>query len=149
MSTSYKIKYKFLEEFNLLVEHHSGNVKLETVIESRVRLSELNKLNTESKFLIDLRESHFSNDIDKVKEFVVYLNDNFASLLKNQIVFITEEANQLAMATLFKMYQKDKARNIHVFSSLDYALLWLKVDVDIADMEIMIKEKMETLPSYS
>ncbi len=136
---NYIIQYKFVNDFNLIVEKHIGYVQLDVLKDSIKLLSSKKEFSINANYLIDLRESGFSMNIDKVKEFVNFLDENYSGALENRIAMIADESDQVAMATLFKMLQPRTSRNVHVFSTLEYALLWLNVDLEERRMEQIIE----------
>ena len=122
-----------------MVEKHSGIIRLDILIKSVEALSTMDEFSNKANFLIDLRTSKFSKNIGKVKDFVIYMEENFPVLLNNKIALLTEESDQVAMATLFKMLQPRVSKNIHVFSTLDYATLWLNIEIPRYELEEIVK----------
>ncbi len=147
MSGSYLIHFAFLNEYNLIVEKHTGVIQLEVLVKFMNELSLKDEFSSKANFLIDLRPSKVSVDIEKVKEFNVFIRENFSSSLENKIAFIADESEQVAVATLFKILQPGVARNIHVFSTLEYALLWLNVDLKEQEMEAKINSSQSFVHS--
>ncbi len=139
MGEGYVVCYKYLKEYNLMVEKHSGIIRLDILIKSVEALSTMDEFSNKANFLIDLRTSKFSKNIGKVKDFVIYMEENFPVLLNNKIALLTEESDQVAMATLFKMLQPRVSKNIHVFSTLDYATLWLNIEIPRYELEEIVK----------
>ncbi|GAF04721.1 hypothetical protein [Saccharicrinis fermentans] len=127
MSEFYKVQYRFLKDYHLVIKKHIGLIELDKLIRSTEMLCLKKEFSEKTNFLIDLRAARFSKDVEKVKDFVVFLNDSFPFVLNNKIAFITEESDQVAMATLFKMFQSKLARNIQVFNAPEFAFLWLNI----------------------
>ncbi len=140
MKKDFRVKYKFVEEFNLIVEKHIGAVDLSILIKSMEILSSKREFSVHANYLIDLRATQFNMDIDRVKQFVKFVEEKFPEALKNRIALIADESDQVAMATLFKMLQSENSQNIHVFSTLEYALLWLNIEAKEDQMEKMIED---------
>ena len=138
MGDVYTIQYRYVEEFGLIVEKHVGAVRLEVLVKSMGILASKKEFVEGSSFLVDLRATRFNLNIERVKEFVEYMERNFPEALMRKIALIADESDQVAMATLFKMLQGNNSKNIHVFSTLEYALLWLNVESDVTKMERLI-----------
>ncbi len=149
MKETYTVQFKLISEYNLVVQKHIGLVELNKLIHLTEILCAKEEVTAKKNFLIDLRASKFSKDIAKVKDFVFFLRENFPAILTNKLALLADESDQVAMATLFKMYQPGVARNIHIFSSLEYAFLWLNIEMSNSDLEELIRcAKTIEYPEY-
>jgi len=120
--------YRILPDKNLVIEYHSGVLKVEDYIEFK------KKLHTDPLFKADLKHFiHHKNVVFNTKpadivHFTKYIN-SVAELLGNRkVALVTDTPNQVVSTTMYKMMQKNPTQTVDVFSTLESGLNWLDVD---------------------
>lgn len=122
--------YIILKEYNLLIEHHSGKLDLESYINfvKGTTLDPLFSLNM--NYLIDLSNVVVTASVDDIRVYNNFTEDNFKTERKRRVAFVTDTPNQLVFSTLFKDSNTQKLKEIEVFSTTKVAINWLNINVN-------------------
>jgi len=125
-------KYEFLilSELGTVVFRSRGKIDLMKLIRRMELLKVENDFQEDFNFFIDLRNVEYQKNSESVKLFAEYIQSNFASSLKRRIAFITSTLDQIAMASMFKMYQENNLKNIRVFCDIEDAIIWVNESID-------------------
>lgn len=97
-----KSNYKTLKEHNLIVEHHSGNLDLDSYINFVTRTTHDPLFSPNMNHLIDLRNVVITASIDDVGKYNTFTEDKFRPERKKKVAIVTETPNQIVFSTLFK-----------------------------------------------
>jgi hypothetical protein len=122
--------YLILKKHNLLIEHHSGNLDLESYINfvKETTLDPLFSLNM--NYLIDLSNVVVTASIDDIRKYNNFTEVNFNTERKRRVAFITNSPNQMVFSTLFKDSNTQKLKEIEIFSTTKVAMNWLNLNVN-------------------
>lgn len=131
--------YIILKEFNLLIECHSGNLDLDSYIDF-VKKTTLDPLFSKNmNYFIDLSDVVITASIDDIKIYNNFTEDHFQSDRKRRVALLTSSPNQMVFATLFKESNKQKLKEIEIFSTQESALEWLNSSLDkIEILDILV-----------
>lgn len=125
-----KSNYIILKECNLLIEHHSGKLDLESYINfvEGTTLDPLFSLNM--NYLIDLSNVVVTASVDDIRKYNDFTEDNFKTERKRRVAFVTDTPNQMVFSTLFKDSNTQKLKEIEIFSTTKVAINWLNLNVN-------------------
>jgi hypothetical protein len=127
--------YKILKEHNLLIEHHYGNLDLESYINFVTRTSNDPLFSLNMNYLIDLCNVVVTASIDDIRKYNDFTEDNFKCERKKRVALLTNSPNQMVFATLYKNSNKQKLKAVEVFSTTIAAIEW--VDSNLNKNEIL------------
>jgi len=138
--------FKIIPEKRLILEVHAGLTNLESSIAIKKEEVQHELFSSEYNILTDVRALRFNinqRDAHGLFEYVSGRPDITSN--KRKVAFLTSESEQVAIATIYKMLHKEDHHRIHVFSTLEYALLWLGTDwseEQIADELMGLRKKL-------
>lgn len=122
--------YIILKEQNLLIEHHSGNLDLDSYINFVTRTSNDPLFSLNMNYYIDLSNVVVTASIDDIRKYNDFTEDNYKCEIKRRVALVTNTPNQMVFATLFKNSNTQKLKEIEVFSTKESAFDWLKSSLD-------------------
>lgn len=122
--------YIILKEQNLLIEHHSGNLDLDSYINFVTRTSNDPLFSLNMNYYIDLSNVVVTTSIDDIRKYNDFTEDNYKCEIKRRVAMVTNTPNQMVFATLFKNSNTQKLKEIEVFSTKESAFDWLKSSLD-------------------
>lgn len=117
--------YIILKEHNLLIEHHTGNLDLESYINfvTSTTLDPLFSKNMNN--FIDLSNVVVTASIDDIVKYNDFTENNFKCDRKKRVALVTNSPNQMVFATLFKNGNTQKLKEIEIFSTNESAIQWI------------------------
>ena len=121
--------FKIIPEKRLILEVHAGLTNLEASIAIKKEEVQHELFSSEYNILSDVRALRFNinqRDAHGLFEYVSGRSDITSN--QRKVAFLTSESEQVAIATIYKMLHKEDHHRYHVFSTLEYALLWLGTD---------------------
>lgn len=125
-----KSNYKFLKEYNLTVEYHSGKLDLDSYINFVTRTIHDPLFSPNTNYLIDLRNVVVITSIDDISKYNDFIEDNLKCERKRKIALLTETPNQMVFSTIFKNNNTQKLKEIEVFSTPFAATEWLNSNLN-------------------
>lgn len=141
-----KSNYIILQDFNLLIECHAGNLDLKSYIDfvKRTTLDPLFSKNM--NYFIDLCNVVVTASLDDIRLYNNFTEENFQSDRKRRVALLTNSPNQMVFATLFKNSNTQKLKEIEIFSTKESAFNWINSSLDkeeILNIFSSIKEYSE------
>jgi len=81
-------------------------------------------------YYIDLSNVVVTASIDDIRKYNDFTEDNYKCEIKRRVSLVTNTPNQMVFATLFKNSNRQKLKEIEVFSTKENAFDWLKSSLD-------------------
>ncbi|MDO9273919.1 MAG: hypothetical protein Q7T92_00030 [Lutibacter sp.] len=137
-----KSNYIILKEHNLLIEHHSGNLDLDSYINFVTRTSNDPLFSTNMNYLIDLSNVVVTSSLDDIYKYNTFTEDKFKSVRKRKVAMVTNTPNQMVFSTLFKNSNTQKLKEIEIFSTSTAAIDWLNsnlIKIEFLDILTTLK----------
>lgn len=137
-----KSNYIILKEHNLLIEHHSGNLDLDSYINFVTRTSNDPLFSTNMNYLIDLSDVVVTSSLDDIYKYNTFTEDKFKSVRKRKVAMVTNTPNQMVFSTLFKNSNTQKLKEIEIFSTSTAAIDWLNsnlIKIEFLDILTTLK----------
>jgi len=128
-SNSHQYAFKIIPEKRLILEVHAGLTNLEAAKAIKMEEVQHELFSSEYNILSDVRALRFnlkSRDAHGLFEYVSGRSDITSA--QRKVAFLTSESDQVAITTVYKMLHKENHNRFRVFSTLEYAMLWLHVD---------------------
>jgi|OpeIllAssembly_1097287.scaffolds.fasta_scaffold00652_8 hypothetical protein len=141
-----KSNYIILKEHNLLIEHHSGNLDLDSYINFVTRTSNDPLFSTNMNYLIDLSNVVVTSSLDDIYKYNAYTEDKFKSVRKRKVAMVTNTPNQMVFSTLFKNSNTQKLKEIEIFSTSTAAIDWLNsnlIKIEFLDILTTLKNPVQ------
>lgn len=127
--STHQYAFKILPEQRLIIEVHAGLTNLEAAISIKKEEVQHELFSSEYNILSDVRALRFnlkSRDAHGLFEYVSGQPDITSN--QRKVAFLTSESDQVAITTVYKMLHKKDHGRYRVFSTLEYALIWLHLD---------------------
>jgi len=143
--SSLNSNYIILKEHNLLIEHHSGNLDLESYINFVTNTTLDPLFSTNMNYFIDLSNVVVTASIDDIRKYNNFTEANFISEKKRRVALVTDSPNQMVFSILFKDSNTQKLKEIEVFSTIIAAIEWINSNLNKNDiLEILSTLKNST-----
>ena len=144
---SHQYAYKIIPEKELILECHAGLMNMEAAKAMKNEEVQDEYFSPDYNILADLTSAKFNLQnrmAHELFEFVSSRSDIMSE--KRKVAFLTNESEQVAMSTVYKMLYKEDHNRYRVFSTLEYALIWLHIDLsegELANELQVLKESLE------
>jgi hypothetical protein len=126
--------YKILEKENLIIEYFSGILTIETLIKFKKNLIQDPIFSVNYNYLLYFKNVTFKIDVEDISEYVIFSNNYLKTNKNRKVAMVTDNPNQVALATLFKIQKsKHEMQKIELFSTTKNAIHWLGFDISILD----------------
>ena len=121
--------FKIIPEKRLILEVHAGLTNLEASIAIKKEEVQHELFSSAYNILTDVRALRFNINQRDAHGLFKYVSGR-SDIISNQrkVAFLTSESEQVAITTIYKMLHKENHHRFRVFSTLEYALLWLRTD---------------------
>jgi mevalonate kinase len=119
--------YKILENFNLVIEYHSGIITAQNYIAFKKQFFSDPFFKPNLNHLIHFKNVKFNTTPTDISEFVAFMKENLQSLGNRKVAFVTNTPNQVVSTTIYKLMQNDKSQVAEIFSTNESALYWLNI----------------------
>ena len=121
-------EYKILEFDKLVIEVYRNEFTFDAAMAERMNV--FNDINFCSglNFLIDVRRTIYNVSYQSTKNFRDFIVSSVNAKQMNKIAILTNTPQQVAAAMFFGYAQTELINNYNVFSTLEVALQWLKID---------------------
>lgn len=123
--TLLKSNYIILNDLNLLIECHSGNLDLKSYIDFVKRTTIDPLFSKNMNYFIDLRNVVVTASLDDIRIYNNFTEENFQCDRKRRVALLTNSPNQMVFATLFKNSNTQKLKEIEIFSTKESAFHWI------------------------
>ncbi|MHB1146517.1 MAG: hypothetical protein ACYC01_02865 [Lutibacter sp.] len=127
--SSLNSNYIILKEHNLLIEHHSGTLDLDSYIKFVTKTSNDPLFSNNMNYLIDLSNVFITSSLDDIYKYNTFTEDKFKSASKRKVAMVTNTPNQMVFSTLFKISNTQKLKEIEIFSTTTAAIYWLNTNL--------------------
>lgn len=129
-----KSSYKILKEQNLIVEFHSGNLDLDSLINFKKRITLDPLFVPNLNYFVHLKNVTFTPNNkteDDVFTYSKFILNNFNVYGNRRVALITNTPNQVVYTTIFKTMAENANQSVDIFSRYENAMKWLGVDLDV------------------
>ena len=117
--------YIILKEHYLLIEHHTGNLDLESYINFVTNTTLDPSFSVNMNYFIDFSNVVVTASIDDIVKYNNFTETNFIPERKKKIAIVTKTPKQMVFATLFKNSNTQKLKKIEIFSTNESAIQWI------------------------
>ena len=135
--------YKILPKHNLVIQCHSGVLKLNSYINFISNLLKDPEYTPNLNHIINIQNAFIKASLNDLNKYITYSENNFVKPQARCISVITETPNQVALSTLFKMLQKNTFQKIEIFSTIEGAIDWLKIDSNHSEIQFILNKLQE------
>lgn len=126
--------FKIFKKHNIIIEKHYGPISFSCIIDL-IKNMELNEdFSVDFNYLIDIRNCTFEQRSNKIQELITHITVNYSYLMRRKIAIIAKTNEQYSMASIFKTLCPNDPKNIHIFTYIDEAAIWLNPDINIKDL---------------
>jgi len=140
--SAHQYAYKILLGQRLILEVHAGQMNMEAIKANKEEQVQDELFSSEYNLLVDLTAAKFIVQSKGSHELFEYISSRSDIVSESRkVAFLTSESEQVAMATVYKMLHNENRNKYRIFSSLEYALIWLHVDLP----EEQMRNELETL----
>lgn len=122
---SLKSSYKIINEHNLIIEYHKGDIDLDSYIKFKKKTFTDKDFKTNLNYLIHFKDVTFFTPPEDIKKFVDFIIHNAPKLGKRKVAFITSTPNQVVSTTIYKTMITNDEQQVAIFSTNNNALNWL------------------------
>lgn len=123
--TAFKSAYRIINDLNLILEYHSGNIDVDSYIKFKQLVFSDTGFKSGLNHFIHFKNVTFNTPDTEIKKFVDFIKNNAPKLGKRKVAFVTSTPNQVVTTTIYKTMLADKEQQVAVFSTNDTALNWL------------------------
>lgn len=140
--------YRIYPEHRLMIECYSG--KIEAEIGKRLKHAEIKDTDFSADYdlLVDLTAATFdmnSREVYTFFEFIAGLSELKSD--QKRVAILTRQSDQVAISTIYKMLHGEHQHRYRIFSTLEYALLWLHID--LSQQEFIAKELLQLSQEFA
>jgi hypothetical protein len=125
--SQFKSNYQILKDYNIVLEHHSGPIDVESFINFKHKLSLHTDFKPDLKYFVNLQNVTFDITKNDIHEYANFLGTNSNIFGERQVALITSTPNQVVNTTLFKFTNQMKSHAIEIFSTYETAFDWLDI----------------------
>jgi hypothetical protein len=136
------IDYKILPEKNLIIEYFRGVIELQDFFDIKTRESNNPEYKATLNLIVDYTDAVIPVNEALVKQFVEFLRQSSKLFGKRKSAYITSNAFQVVVTTMFEINKQDLPINSKVVSTLEEAVKW--VDVPLFEYD-QVEKKFEEL----
>lgn len=119
--------YRIIPEQNLVLEYHTGVLKVEDYIRFKKALLNDPLFKANLNHFIHHKNVIFKTTPTEISKFVDFIKTNVKSFGHRKVAILTKTPNQVVSTTLYKMMQKNTNQTVEVFSTNENALIWLGI----------------------
>lgn len=127
-------KYYILKDQNLVIEILSGKFELSDYL--KLKQSQFENPDYDPNFNLVLDIRNIENDLSEetIKGYIADIKPIQVFTNRIKAAVITNSPSQVVGATLYRLFE-ERAINCEIFSTLEYALIWLGISkIDLKDM---------------
>ncbi|UMB60696.1 hypothetical protein MHL31_00440 [Lutibacter sp. A80] len=136
-----KSTYKIINNLNIILEYHSGNLDVDSYIKFKQKVFSDKNFKPGLNHLIHFKNITFIYPDKNLKLFVDFIKSNTSVLGKRKIAFITSTPNHVVTTTIYDTLLADNSQQISVFSTNNSALNWLiQSPLDINNLIEVLKD---------
>ncbi|MDV7187277.1 hypothetical protein R3X25_08300 [Lutibacter sp. TH_r2] len=138
---SLKSIYKIINNHNLIIELHKGDIDLNSYIKFKQKLINDNSFKTGCNYFIHFKNVKFDNqNFDDIIEFKSFIGKISKNKNSRKIAIVTDTPNQVVTLTLFKEYKDHFTKNVEIFSTNKKAIQWLFQNKFNEDIDLILNE---------
>lgn len=119
MSMECQIKYRIIPELRLWIEHYSGTVTVEEIINQRKRIIEDHDFQPEYNAIADFRDAILPFKLNELREFIDLLRDNVSMRGKRMVGILTNTPQQVAISELYRLHLGELPMKVEIFSTIE------------------------------
>ena len=139
-------RYTILEEINLIIQFYQGDITLSGLKNMKRNLFQDKGYNSEYKVLSDLRLSNNSLALEEVEEYGIWMGKKLKAVRVNLSAILTSTPQQVVQSMIFSLNKNLEKDSYTVFSTLESALLYLRVDISYSEVIEIEINKMKDIP---
>lgn len=117
--------YKIIPEKKLILEHYSGIILIQNIINQKIKISNEKDYNPNFDLIHDFRKAEFQISEEDGLYYLNFLMKNKILYSKRKVVHLTNTPEQVAITTLFSMLKDEPNINTQTVSTIEAALVWL------------------------
>lgn len=141
--TNLKSSYKIINEHNIIIEYHKGNIDIASYIKFKLKTFNDKDFKTGLNYFIHFKNVTFLTPQEDIKKFVDFIKNNAPKLGKRKVAFITSTPNQVVTTTIYKTMLADIEQQVAVFSTNENAFNWLTSNPLITTNLVKIVNEMK------
>ncbi len=138
------MKYKILHEYQLIVRYFNGHVDLSAFYNAIAQSTHDSDYNASYSGLYDIRDAQFAIDETSLRWLVEKVRSNQTFLTKRKLIFLTNQPNQVVFSSLLKKFSILGLYDLQVFSTLNAALNYLKLNDTDSEIVRQLLNTMRT-----
>ena len=123
--TAQKSTYRIINDLNLIIEYHSGNLDVPSYIKFKERTFKDPNFKTGLNYFIHFKNVTFIKPKENVHLLVEFIKKNASKFGKRKVAFITSTPEQVVATTIYKTMLADNEQDVTVFSTNENAFNWL------------------------
>ncbi|MBN4082790.1 hypothetical protein JYT50_00210 [bacterium AH-315-A23] len=139
-------RYTILEEINLIIQFYQGDITLSGLKNMKRNLFRDKCYNPEYKVLSDVRLSNNSLTLEEVEEYGTWVGKKLQAARVNLNTILTSTPQQVVQSMMFSLNKNLKKDSYMVFSTLESALLFLKIDISYFEVIETEIDKIKDIP---
>jgi hypothetical protein len=82
-------------------------------------------------FFIDFNQVNFKITEEDLEKYINFIDENLTNLGVRFSAIVTNTPNQVVTTTMYKMLQQNRSQTVEIFSTIEAASEWLKIDINI------------------
>lgn len=137
-------RYKILEEENLIIEIHNGQVVKNSLTSFKKKLTEDPAFKKNMKFLVHIKNVEFHTSQDDMHKFAKFMSDKNNPFGKRKIAILTETPEQVVSSTLYQALMPKKENKVEIFTTNIEAFKFLNLDLSKFDFFNSEIQKLKT-----
>lgn len=139
-----KLAYKILPEYQLIIELYYGPIKLADILELKKTEIEDKDYNSGFNFLVIIDQADMLLTESDYKTYVDAIKTDSRIVAKRRSALLTDTPRQVVSMYFYEQAARELPIVFNTFSTLDSALLWIGIQVDLvsnlkAEIERIIK----------
>ena len=142
-----QIYYRIFPELHLWVEHYSGTVSVEEIINQRKRVVEAPNYQAEYNAIADFREAILPFKLSELRKFIELLRENVSMRGNRKVGILTNTPQQVAISELYRLNVGELPMKVEIFSTVEAASRFIGHGDSIKEVQEILRrlrEKGET-----
>lgn len=119
-----RVVYKILKDYNLVLEHYSGDIGIEDIKQLKVKLSEDSNFNKKYDILMDFRGTELNISEKDITEFIPFVINIPNYLYKRRSSLLTSYPEHVVVMTIYNSQKVGIPMDTEIFTTPVSALHW-------------------------
>lgn len=114
-----------------MIEKYVGDFYVTDYITFKKKIINDSLFKPNYNFFIDFNQVNFKITEEDLEKYINFIDENLTNLGVRFSAIVTNTPNQVVTTTMYKMLQQNRSQTVEIFSTIEAASEWLKIDINI------------------